>query len=217
MRDAACHGRTLELCSIGPGAVTPGCCLNCGVPRKDALCRACGAEHERLVARVREHCGLPPCTDKIRALRKLGLYRLAFNAVLLRLLANPDDVEALATKAKLLIDVHRPGQAVPVLRRMLSLGGQSRSSTEAEIHLGIALAEAGQHHEAILVYQSFLIIHRAYPGRAVVLSNLGACISALGRPREAEGYSRLRRGSTGLVRLTPPRHFFGASGIRVDH
>ena len=186
----ACHGRTLELCPIGPSVPTPGCCLNCGSPQVGERCSACKVDHQQLLDRVAEHCELPPCTDKIRALRGLGLHRVAFNAVLLRLLANPDDVEALATRAKLLIDVHRPEQAVPVLRRVLSLPARAQTHTEAEIDLGVALAENGQHPEAILVYQSFLITHPMHPGRGVVLSNLGGCLSALGRPLEAEHYHR---------------------------
>lgn len=188
-----CRGRTLELASIGPDeTLAPEGCLNCGASRAnpsgqvDDRCSACGAEHQLLVDRVRERCGLPPCTQKIRALRDLGLHRVAFNAVLLQLQAKLDDVEALHTKAKLLIDVHRPEQAVPLLRRVLPLGAPA----DAQIDLGVALAESGQHHAAVLIYLSFMLEHPTHPGRGVVLSNLGGCSSALGRPREAEDYHR---------------------------
>jgi hypothetical protein len=122
-----CHGLTFDLCTIGPDALAPDGCLNCGVSRVNTSgeledrCGECGAEHQQLVTRVREHCELPPRIDKIRALRHRGLYRVAFNALLLRLQTNPNDVEALATKGQLLIDVHRPEQAVPLLRRVMSL------------------------------------------------------------------------------------------------
>ncbi|PRP94277.1 tetratricopeptide repeat protein [Enhygromyxa salina] len=189
---SVCRGRTLELCTVGPEPDDPSCCLNCGAAAVTASdeprvpCRECGADHQLLVARVREHCGLPPCTEKIRALRASGLHRVAFNAVLLQLRANPDDPEALHTKAKLLVDVHRPEQALPLMRRVVSLGG----SLDAQVDLGVALADSGHHQEAISIYERVLLADPHPPGRSVVLSNLGGCVSALGRPREAEGYHR---------------------------
>jgi tetratricopeptide (TPR) repeat protein len=188
----ACRGRTLELCTIGPAAATPERCLNCGGSRINASgqlddrCDACDASHQALVARVQAHCELPPRADKINALRDLGLYRVAFNAVLLRLQANPDDIEALAIKAKLLLDVHRPAQAVPLLRQIMALDPQP----DAHIDLGVALAESGHYQAAALVYHGFLITYRSHEARGVVLSNLGGCLSALGRRREAEDYHR---------------------------
>jgi hypothetical protein len=148
-----CHGRTLELCSVGPRELTPDSCLNCGASRVNAsgqlvsACRKCGAEHDEIVARVREHCGLPPLAAKMRALGDRGLYRVAFDAVHLRLAAESADIEALATKAKLLIDVHRPEQAVPLLRRVIVFGGPDQISTPIQrgAKIDIALANSGQH------------------------------------------------------------------------
>jgi Tfp pilus assembly protein PilF len=174
------------MCTIGPDTPTPDCCLNCGATRTSDRCSECGVEHQVLVDRVREHCELPPRTDKILALRDRGLFRLAFNAVALRRLADPNDLEALTARAKLLTDVERPEQAVPLLRRVIALGGQA----EAEIDLGVALANSGQTGEAILVYQSFALTYPTHPARGVVLSNLGGCLSTLGRTREGEDYHR---------------------------
>jgi hypothetical protein len=40
----------------------------------------------------------------------------------------------------------------------LSLGGLGDGEAEAQIDLGVALAESGQHREAASVYESFLVI-----------------------------------------------------------
>ncbi|KIG17689.1 tetratricopeptide TPR_2 [Enhygromyxa salina] len=194
-RCPVCCGRTVELCMIGPPPSAHACCLNCGAARPPASaepqpCGECSVDHQQVLARVREHCELPPRTAKIRALRARGLYRLAFNAVAIQLQHNPDDPEALHTKAKLLVDVKRPEQAVPLLRQVMALGGPPADRPEVAIDLGVALAESGEHEAAILIYQAFLNDHPDHAGRCVVSSNLGGCLSALGRPAEAETYHR---------------------------
>src|SRR5690606_31656714 len=60
----------------------------------------------------------------------------------------------------------------------------------AAIDLGVALAGSGRHQEAIRVYQDHLI-HETHPTRrAITLSNIGGCLSALGHGQQAEDYHR---------------------------
>jgi predicted amidophosphoribosyltransferase len=112
----------LELIPLGPTRPRPGHCLNCD-DRLDAAgrCPDCKMKHQQLVARVHEHCGLPPQIERIQALRDQGLYRVALNAVHLRLQTNPDDVEALALCGRLLLELHRPAPAVAFLHRARAL------------------------------------------------------------------------------------------------
>lgn len=122
----ACQIDVLELIPHGPAQPRFGHCLNCdGKLDGIAECTDCGVHPRELVERVRRHCGLPPRIDAIEALRESGLYRVALNAVHLRLLADPDDVEALALCGRLLLELHRPAPALPFLRRAAALGATS--------------------------------------------------------------------------------------------
>jgi tetratricopeptide (TPR) repeat protein len=183
----ACEASVLELILLGPARPQPGHCLNCDAVLGNAdVCGECEVSHQELVERVREHCGLPPEATKIRALRELGLYRVALNAVHLRLLTNPDDHEALALCGRLLQDLHRPGSAVPFFRRAVALGAEA----DVQVNLGAALADSGKPREAIAIYQRILAERPAKQLRANVLTNLGGCHSALGNPRRGEAYHR---------------------------
>ena len=185
---AKCHARNVELCAIGPDEPKPGHCLECDVPLEpDGRCSECELEHRELVARVHARCGDPPQIDAIRALQGEGLYRLAFNAVHLRLQADPDDVDALVTKAKLLTEALRPAQAVPILRRVLA---GPHPDPAIAVDLGVALANSGDDQAAIEIYERFLAEHPAHHARGVVLSNIGACYSALGHVAQGEAYHR---------------------------
>src|SRR5690606_12912641 len=140
-------------------------------------CPACGVDRPALIERVHAHCGSPPQLDAIADLIDRGLFRVAFNAVDLRLEQAPNHPPTLALKAKLLTEVERPAAAVPLLRRALDLG---LDDPGVSIDLGIALARSGCHQEAIRVYQSCLARETHPSRRAVTLSNIGGCLSALG-------------------------------------
>lgn len=183
-----CRARVLELCPTGVEDPRPGGCLNCGAAvDSSGRCPACGVDRGRLVEQIHAHCGSPPQLDEVRDLAEQGLFRLAFNAVDLRLEQAPDDPAALAVKALLLIDVCRHAQAVPLLRRAIELGHEDPGQV---INLGVALSGSGRHKEAILIYKRYLADTTDPHGRAVALSNLGGCLSALGRDQEAEDYHR---------------------------
>ena len=183
-----CRTRNVDLCAPGPDEPKPEHCLECDVPLEpDGRCSECELDHAELVARVHARCGDPPTIAAIRALRDEGLYRLALGAVELRLQADPSDADALVTKAKLLTEVHRPAEAVPILRRVLA--GSCPEPTVA-IDLGVALANSGQDQAAIEVYERFLVEHPGHEVRAVVLTNIGACYSNLGHVAQGEAYHR---------------------------
>lgn len=183
----SCELRVLELIPLGVPDAEPGDCLNCGERLgADGRCPDCGVEHERLVARVRELCSLPPQAAAIEPLRERGLYRVALNAVDLRLQHDPRDAEALSLRGKLLLDLLHPAAAVPIFRRALAAGAEPGVT----INLGVALADSGRRREAIEVYERFLTEHPEHPRRAIVLSNIGGCHSALGHPALGESYHR---------------------------
>lgn len=166
----------------------PGGCLNCGA-QVDASgrCPACGVERARLIERVHAHCGAPPQLDAVRDLTEQGLFRVAFNAVDLLLEQQPDDPPTLVAKGKLLTEVQRAQHAVPLLRRAIELGGREPG---VEIDLGVALAGCGRYEEAIAVYEAVLVHDTDPSRRAVTLSNIGGCLSALGHAKQAEDYHR---------------------------
>jgi tetratricopeptide (TPR) repeat protein len=178
----------LELCPTGVDDPRPGGCLNCGaVIDASGTCRECEVERSELVDRVHAHCGAPPQLDAIEDVAEQGLFRLAFNAVDLRLEGQPDDPATLVSKAKLLTKVHRPENAVPLLRRAIERGVEIPG---VDIDLGVALANSGRHEEAIVVYQAYLVRETQPTRRALTLSNIGGCLSALGHARQAEDYHR---------------------------
>jgi tetratricopeptide (TPR) repeat protein len=183
----ACDLRVLELIPIGCPDTRPGDCLNCLTRLlPSGVCPACAVVHEELVTRVHEHCGSPPQLERIDALRDTGLYRVAINALQLRLQADARDHEALSLYGRLLLDLHRPQPAVKLFRRALELG----SSSGALFSLGVALANSGRPREAIEVYRRYLAAYPNDPSRPIALSNIGGCYSALGRPAKGETYHR---------------------------
>jgi tetratricopeptide (TPR) repeat protein len=183
-----CRGRVLELCPPGVDDPRPGGCLNCGAAiDASGICGECGVERPVLVARVHAHCGAPPQLEAIEQVAEQGLFRLAFNAVDLRLEQLPNDAPTLVAKAKLMTAVERPAEAVPLLRRAIELGVDEPG---IDIDLGVALAHSGRHEEAIVVYQAYLARETQPTRRALTLSNIGGCLSALGRARQAEDYHR---------------------------
>jgi tetratricopeptide (TPR) repeat protein len=183
----ACELELLELIPHGPAHPRPGHCLNCD-HRLDArgCCPDCKVEHRQIVERVQQHCGLPPQIEKIEELREVGLFRVALNAVHLRLQANPADVEALALCGRLLHGMHRPVAGISFFRRALAL----EADVDVQIHLGAALADSGSPREAIELYEQILAGQPSLEQRTIVLTNLGGCHSALGDPRRGEGYHR---------------------------
>lgn len=183
-----CGGRVLELCPTGVDDPRPGGCLNCGAAvERDGRCPECKVSRPEALARVHAHCGSPPQLAAVRELSERGLFRVAFNAIDLLLEQRPNDPAALRAKGKLLSEVQRHEQAVPLLRRALDLGLKEPG---VEIELGIALAGCRRHREAIHVYQRVLEHETDPTRRAVTLSNLGGCLSALGQAAEAEAYHR---------------------------
>jgi tetratricopeptide (TPR) repeat protein len=176
------------MCPTGVDDPRPGGCLNCGA-RVDAsgCCPACGVDRAKLIERVHAHCGSPPQLEAVRELAEQGLFRVAFNAVDLRLEQLPNDAPTLVIKAKLLTEVQGADQAVPLLRRAIELGGEQPG---VAIDLGVALAGCGRYEQAICVYERALQ-HETHPSRrAITLSNIGGCLSALGHARQAEDYHR---------------------------
>ncbi|MFO7563680.1 MAG: tetratricopeptide repeat protein [Enhygromyxa sp.] len=184
----SCRSRVLELCPTGVDDPRPGGCLNCGAAvDASGRCPDCGVERPQLLERVHAHCGSPPQLDAVEALIDQGLFRLAFNTVDLCLEQRPDDPPVLALKAKLLLEVQRPERAVPLLRRALDRGLDEPS---ARINFGIALSRSGRQQEAIRVYQDHLACETEPSCRAILLSNIGGCLSALGHTKQAEAYHR---------------------------
>jgi tetratricopeptide (TPR) repeat protein len=185
---SACNEGVLEVHGFGPNAPGPRDCLACDSGKLDLTgrCRNCDMRHEQLRTRVRRRFGLPPRIDDLGEVHERGEHRLALHAMNLRLQADPDDVEARVTKAELMIDLLRPEQALPLLRGVLARG----THPDASIHLGIALANAGQPLRAIEVYERYLAEHPDHPGHGAVLSNIGGCLSALGHTEEGERYHR---------------------------
>ncbi|PRQ03070.1 Photosystem I assembly protein Ycf3 [Enhygromyxa salina] len=183
-----CKNKVLQLNPMGPSEPRPGVCLSCDRGELDdaGRCRHCAQLHAQLVTQVERECELPAQAEQILALRERGLYRLAFHAVDLRLVANPDDPEALALKGKLLVAVDRPEPAKPILRRAIELG----ADPEAQLNLGIALANTGHPREAIEVYERLLVEHPDEEARSFVLTNIGGCYTALGERDRAEAYHR---------------------------
>ncbi len=183
-----CRLRVLELCPTGLDDPRPGNCLNCGAaPDADGICPECEADRGAMIARVHALCGSPPRLESLAALAEQGLFRVAFNAVDLLLEQDPDDPAVLEAKAKLLCEVERPGEAVPLLRRALERDVEPRPSA---IDLGVALANSGQHEEAVRVYERELERELDPDRRAILLTNIGGCLSRLGRPEQAETYHR---------------------------
>lgn len=183
-----CNGRVVELCPAGVDDPRPGGCLNCGAPvDASGRCPECGVDRAQLIARVHAHCGAPPRLETISELAEQGLFRVAFNAVDLRLEQRLDEPRTLVEKAKLLIEVQRAAKAVPLLHRAIEL---EVDDPGVEINLGRALAGCGRHEEAIRVYERVLARETDPTRRAVTLSNIGGCLSALGHAREAEDYHR---------------------------
>lgn len=183
-----CRTRVLELCSTGVDDPRPGGCLNCGAAiDASGHCHECGADRRVMIERVHAHCGAPVRLEAVRELAEQGLFRVGLNAVDLLLEQRPDDGDVLAAKAKLLTEVGCPAKAIPLLRRALELGVSERA---VEIDLGIALAHSGQPSAAIAVYEAYLA-HESDPDRrALALTNIGGCLSALGRAEEGEVYHR---------------------------
>lgn len=183
-----CNVRTLELCGLGREIPEPGACLNCGDPvDASGRCRDCNIPRAAMVARVHQHCGSPPQLDAIESLAEQGRLRLAINAVDLRLETDPNDPPTLTVKAKLMTEICRPARAVPLLRRAIELG-----STEPglAISLGVALADSGDHEQALRIYEAHLETEIDPFRRALTLSNMGGCFSALGHADTAESYHR---------------------------
>jgi tetratricopeptide (TPR) repeat protein len=56
--------------------------------------------------------------------------------------------------------------------------------------IGVGLANNGQHERAIRFYQGYLESEPDRANQALALSNIGACLSALGRDEQAEAYHR---------------------------
>lgn len=183
-----CNTRVLELCPMGVDDPKPGGCLNCGAQvDADGCCPACGVVRAHVLERVHAHCGSPPRLEAVRDLIDEGLFRVAFNAVDLRLEQQPNDAPTLIAKGKLLIEVCRAERAVPLLRRAIELGGRVSG---VEIDLGRALAGSGRYEEAIASYEGALTHETDPTRRAVALSNIGGCLSSLGHARQAEEYHR---------------------------
>lgn len=183
-----CHAQLLELCPGGVDNPRPGGCLNCGDSvDADGHCHECGVDRPVVLERVHAHCGSPPRLETFAELGERGLFRVAFNAVDLCLEQAPDDPRLLLAKAKLLIEVQRPLAAEILLRRAIELGVDDDG---AQVNLGIALAHSGRQQEAIRVYEGLLVGESDPSRRAVLLSNIGGCYSALGQAKRAEEYHR---------------------------
>ena len=182
----------LELCSTGVDSPAPGGCLNCGArlgaDGEAGSCPDCGVRPAELIARARDRCGDPPELARIRELANLGLFRLAFNAIDLRLAHQPHEPASLIAKAQLMTAVQRPARAIPLLHRAVELGVAPR---QIAIELGVALANSGRPAEAVEVYEALLAIEVDPARRAIALTNLGGCLSALGQCDAARLHHRL--------------------------
>jgi tetratricopeptide (TPR) repeat protein len=192
-----CKFRILELCSLGPDFPKPGACLNCGeAVELDGRCSDCRVHRPAMIERVRSRCGpadadpnaaLVPSLEAIAAIAEQGLLRLAFNAVDLRLEAMPNDPSTLIAKAKLMSEVCRPGRAVVLLRRAIDLGAREPGLM---IRLGVALADSGNPKAAMRIYEAELEHETDEHLRAIAMTNIGGCLSSLGRREEGEVWHR---------------------------
>jgi tetratricopeptide (TPR) repeat protein len=111
-----CNKRALDLCPLHAELPTPGMCLNCATPLEgEDRCPACGLDRSPLVAAITAACGSPPALAAARSLIEQGLFRLAANAIDLRLEQVPDDSDAWKAKAEMLQD-----RGIDLLRRAIA-------------------------------------------------------------------------------------------------
>jgi Flp pilus assembly protein TadD len=87
----------------------------------------------------------------------------AFAELVAALLIAPDDVDILAAVAQIYLDSDRPGDAIPVLQRVLALRANRYQTHYA---LAVALSRAGRTEEAAREFQQFERLSReAIEGR----------------------------------------------------